>query len=416
LIGCWDSILGQRRGPMSAGEARGGEGLAAIGDSDGAIQMRVDVDAGAGEAAPSRPGAELDEAAIQLDRVIVLDGAAVFEATHAREGGPRWCGAPGGGRVRGGVGEAGIVTGEQAVDDALGLGERARLGESQFNDEAILEGAEEALNPTLRLWGVSPDPRDAEFLKRPSDLGLPRDAAELVVEGERRVRIRAKDPMAIRVDCGREAVAADELTEEEEIAVGVLLRAKHGAQDTARGIVDGGEEHEAGAAVLEPRMVAAIELDKEARLRHALPAATMPGGPAGTGTANAGSAQEPLHRAAREPDSLAFGEQFGEVVIIHAGVASPGEGDDLGPQCGREAPGRGTAAVAMSEGDKALLAQTGEKPADVSQRESQELGSGPSGQGPVLDLSDDMHSLLLLLSQGDRLPGHFSRVTDSLAR
>ena len=123
-----------------------------------------------------------------------------------------------------------------------------------------------------------------------------------------------------------------------------------------------------------------------------------------------------MHRAAREPDSLAFGEQFGDLVIIYAGVASLGEGDDLGPQCGTEAPGRGTAAVAMSEGDKALLAQTGEKPVDVSQRESQELGSGPSGQGPVLDLSDDMHSLLLLLSQGDRLPGHFSRVTDSLAR
>jgi hypothetical protein len=66
--------------------------------------------------------------------------------------------------VRGGVGEAGIVAREQAVDDALSLGERACLGESQFNDEAILEGAEEAFNPTLRLWGVSPDPCDTEFL------------------------------------------------------------------------------------------------------------------------------------------------------------------------------------------------------------------------------------------------------------
>jgi len=276
---------------MPAGEASGGEGLAAIGDSDGPIQMRVDVDASAGEAASTRPGAELDEAAVQLHRVIVLDGAAVFEATYALEGGPRWSRAPGGGQLRGWVREAGIVTGEQAVDDSLGLGECARVGEPQFDDEAILEGAEEALNPTFRLWGVSSDPLNAEFLKRASDLGLPRGAAELVVERERRVRIRAKDPMAIGVDRGREAIAADELTEEEEVAVGVLLRAKHGAQDTTGGIVDGGEEDETGATVLEPGMVAAIELDEEARLRHALPAATMPGGPAGAGTADAGGAQ-----------------------------------------------------------------------------------------------------------------------------
>ena len=400
---------------MPAGEASGGEGLAAIGDRDGPIQMRVDVDAGAGEAAPTRPGVELDEAAVQLHRVIVLDGTAVFEAAHALKGGPRWGGAPGGGGLRGRVREAGIVTGEQVVDDALGLGERARLGESQFDDEAILESAEEALNPTLRLWGVRPDPLDAKFLERPSDLGLARDAAELVVEGERRVRIRAKDPMAIGVHRGREPVAADEVTEEEEIAVSILFRTKHGAQDTAGGIVDGGEEDETGAAVLEPWMVAAIELDEEARLRHALSATTMPGGPAGAGTADAGGAQQALHRAAREPDPLAFGEQFGEVVIIHAGVAGPGEGDDPGSQCCREAPGRGAAAVAMGEGTEAQPAQAGEKPADVSQRDLQELGSGPSRQSPVLDLSENMHSLLLLLRQSDRLPGHSSRVTDSLA-
>lgn len=159
-----------------------------------------------------------------------------------------------------------------------------------------------------------------------SHLGLPRDAAELVIEGERRVRIRAKDPMAIRVDRGREAVAADELAEEEKIAVGVFLQAKHPAQDTAGGIIDGGEEDEPGAAVLEPRVVAAIELDEETRLGHALAAAPMPGGPAGAGTADAGGAQESLHRTAREPEPLAFGEQFGEVVDHSRQRSGSGQG------------------------------------------------------------------------------------------
>ncbi len=46
---------------------------------------------------------------------------------------------------------------------------------------------------------MSADPGDAEFVERPSDLSLPGDAAELVVEGERRVGIGAKDAMAIGV-------------------------------------------------------------------------------------------------------------------------------------------------------------------------------------------------------------------------
>src|SRR4030067_830034 len=84
--------------------------------------------AGAGVAAPARPGAELEETPVEGHRVIVLDGALVLEAADPLEVARtrRW--APGGFRVRRGVREAGIVAREKPVEDALGLREGKRLG------------------------------------------------------------------------------------------------------------------------------------------------------------------------------------------------------------------------------------------------------------------------------------------------
>src|SRR5207253_5886379 len=110
----------------------------------------------------------------------------------------------------------------------------------------------------------------------------------LVVEGRRRVELRAKDGMAISVQGGGEAIAAAEVPEQKEIAVDIFLEAEDGGQHVAGGIINGGEEHETGAAVLEPAMMTAIELDEQAGLRHAVPAAAVARGPAGPGTTEAG--------------------------------------------------------------------------------------------------------------------------------
>jgi hypothetical protein len=97
-------------------------------------------------------------------------------------------------------------------------------------------------------------------------------------------------------------------------------------------------------------------------------------------------------------NTLARRQELGEVAIIAAPVAGAGQGAHSRANGINAASAGLLAAVAMGEGPEAQPAQAGEKPAGVSQRELQELGSGPSRQGPVLDLSEDMHSLLLLLS------------------
>ena len=228
--------------------------------------------------------------------------------------------------------------------------------------------------------------------------------------------ITVKDAVAIRIGGGGEAVAADQVAEEEEVAVGLFLEAKDAAEDRAGRIVDGGVEDEPGAAGFEPRVVTAVHLDEEAGLRHALAAVAMAGRAAGAGTADAGGAEEALHRPTGEAQALAFGEQLSEVMIIHAGVAGAGEREDVGPHRVGEASRRGAAPVAMGQRRDPLRAYVSQEPADVPERQAQELRCGLRREGPGLEAGQDMGALLLLLGQGNRLPEHSPRVTNSLTR
>ncbi|MDQ7839757.1 MAG: hypothetical protein RDU83_01860 [bacterium] len=304
-----------------------------------------------------------------MDGVIVLDGALVLEAADAVEVSLGRGRAPSGLGVRRGVSEASIVAWEKAIEHALGLRERARLGEAELDDQAILEGAKEPLDPPLGLWGMRTDPADAEFLEGASYLGGRGPALELLSQGEWGAGIAVEDPVAVGVGRSGEAIAPDDLAEEQEVAVGIFLQAEDAAEDLARGVIDGGVEHEARPAIFEPGVMAAVHLDEEAGLGHAFPAAAMAWGTAGTGAADPGRAEEPLHGLAGKPEALALPEQLGEVVIVHALIGGTGQGEDAVPDGLREAPRGGAAAVAMGEGSEALLAQAGQQPSERWRRE-----------------------------------------------
>jgi hypothetical protein len=365
-----ESLLEALQGAMRAGEPLGGDALPPVRDGKGAIQMGVEVDAQPSAAAAAWAGRELEETPVELNGVIVLDRAPVLEATDPIEISAGGSGPPGRLRMRGGVGEAGIVAGEKPSEHAGRLGERAGLGEAEFDHEAILEGAEETLNPTFGLRRMGPDPLDAQFLECPPDLSLPRDAAELVIEGERRVGIRTKDAMAIGVHGGREAITAAEMPEQEEVAVGIFLEAEDGPQHAPRRVIDGREEDEAGAAVLEPGMVTAIELDEEAGLRHALPAAAVARGAAGAGTANAGLPQQAVDCGAGEVNTFALRQEVGEMAIIAPSVAGAGQSEHARADRSGAASRGLVPTVPMGQGGQALLAYCGDESADMTDGES----------------------------------------------
>src|SRR6266446_8926224 len=67
-------------------------------------------------------------------------------------------------------GEAPVVHGSVALEDRVRLRDRARAGEPELRDEAILERAPESLDPPLRLWRERVDGLDRQRLERLADL------------------------------------------------------------------------------------------------------------------------------------------------------------------------------------------------------------------------------------------------------
>lgn len=207
--GLSESILGHPGGSLTMRKPLGAEPLATVVDGERAVEEGVDIDTRASVAAPPWAGMDLQEGAIELDRVVVGDGARVLEAADAGEVSGRR--APRGLKRGWGVGEARVVARPEAVKDTLGLGESPRLGEAEFDDEAILEGAKEPFHASLALRRGSGDPADAEFLERTPDLRGGDVALELLRQALWGPRIAMKDAMPIGVGGCGQAVAADEL-------------------------------------------------------------------------------------------------------------------------------------------------------------------------------------------------------------
>jgi len=410
-----ESLLRAPRGLFVGCDARRAEAVTAMVDGECTVEVRVDLDAGASVAVPRKVGVELEEPAVEWDGVVVPDGARVLEAADAVERWARRGRAPRGRGVRGGLGEASIVAREKTVEHALGLLERASLGQAQFHHEPILEGAKEAFDPALGLGRPGADPADAQFLQGAPHLRRCEPTGELLGKRRRRAGIAMKDAMAIGVDRRRKAVAPDELAQEQEVAVRIFLKPKHGGEHPTRRIVDGGEEHQAGPPVLEPGVVAAVHLDEEAGLRHALAPAAMARRPAAPWAGKARAAQEPLHRRAGEADPVMQSEQLGEMVVVHARVRRSGERENLGANSGGEPAVGGPATVPMGHGGGAVTTEAGQEAAEMPHGQAQERGRFSGPEDPTLEPGENVHAVLLLLVQGDRLPDHSPRVTESLS-
>ena len=342
------------------------ERLATVVHGERAIQACMDIDARPRIAVAVRSRAQLQQRTIQLQRVVVADGAPILEAADAVE--VRGRGAPGRLGIRGGLGEAGIVAREKAIQEALGVGQRGGPGEPEFDDEAVLEGAEETLDPTLALGGGGGNPPDAELMQGATNLGGGNGAFELEGPALRDARIAVKQAVAVGVGGDRDAIAADEMAEQEEVTVGVFDGPKDGREDFAGSVVDGRMEDEAGAAVFEPGMMTAVHLDEQPRLRHALSPTAVTRRSAFPGTTEAGGAQQALHGLSGDVDALALGQELGEVLIVHAGIGRAGQGENARPDRFGDAPRGASPAVAVRDGRRTVLPPPGEQSTQVAQR------------------------------------------------
>ena len=148
-----------------------GQRPALIDDGERAIEPFVDVHAGFGVAGPMGIGEDLERVLLQGDGVVVGDGPQVLETKDGVGVEPAGPGAIGGRALRRGTSEAGIVAGEEVGEEGIGRLLVADAREAEFDDETILEGAEEAFNAPLSLGTGGGDPGDAELAQHAADLG-----------------------------------------------------------------------------------------------------------------------------------------------------------------------------------------------------------------------------------------------------
>ncbi len=342
--------------------------LAPVVDGMRAIEIHINIDPRFRIGPATGTRADLEEPPLDLDRVIGLHGAVVLEGADPLELWFRGRGAPGRTGMRGASGKARIVSREKVVEHALGLREGRGMGEAEFDDETILEGAEEALDTALGLGRLGGDPANEQVFQRAADLRGGGAALELVEQRQRRARIAVKDAMTIRVDGDGDAIAPDHPSQEQEVPMGVFVRAKDAAEDFASGIIDGGVEDQARPAGLQPGMVTRIQLDEQARLRHAVTTATMSWRPPGPGTADPGGAENAPDGGPREAQTVALLEQLRELVIVDAGISGAGQGDDAGPHSLGEPASGDAAAVAVGQPRDPMGPQLGQQPTDVTER------------------------------------------------
>src|SRR5438445_422237 len=181
-------------------ERRGGEESAVVRDSEGAIESMVDFDLGSGVAAAVGPGQNLQAVRAEGDGIVVGDDAQVLEAKDGvgvERGGPgaiRWRGV---GRA---VGKPRVIAAQEPEKKGIGALAGADAGETEFGQEAILEGAKEAFDAALALGRRGWDPPYPEVAEDPTDLGGCRRALQLLLEGQWSPGLAVKDPMAIGVD------------------------------------------------------------------------------------------------------------------------------------------------------------------------------------------------------------------------
>ena len=169
--------------------------------------------------------------------------------------------------------------------------------------------------------------------------------------------------------------------------------------DGARGVVDGEQQGEARAALLEPGVMAAVDLEQHPRPWHALAPHAVLWRAAPPRAGHAGPRQDAPHRGAAEGEAFVLLKQLGEVGVVGARVARGGEAHDGSRHHLGDGVMGAAAAVAVGEGLGAELPVGAEEPADVAFAEVHQRSRLPDRDLLGEDAVEYMEPCLFLLVQ-----------------
>src|SRR5262245_1922871 len=172
--------------PRAEDELGAGPGLHHQADGALAIDQQPPIEALAGLDATARigetarPAGDLGPARAEANRVVARHGAPVTAAQDIGEVARRP--PPGRGGVRRRMGKAAIEVGEERGEKDVGGLEGCDAVKAEFDDEAVLQRAPEALNAALRLGRAGRDVADAEVVQDAAEVGRVLRALELLLE------------------------------------------------------------------------------------------------------------------------------------------------------------------------------------------------------------------------------------------
>ena len=181
--------------------------------------------------------------------------------------------------------------------------------------------------------------------------------------------------------------------------------------DGARGVVDGEQQGEARAALLEPGVMAAVDLEQHPRPWHALAPHAVLWRAAPPRAGHAGPRQDAPHRGAAEGEVLVLLEQLGEVGVVGARVARGGEAHNGSRDGLGDGVARAPVAIAVGERPRAELPVGGQEPAGVAFAEVHQLSRLPDRDLLGEDAVEYVEPCLLMLVQCHFLHGRTESLT-----
>src|SRR5204863_3763473 len=290
-------------------------------------------------------------------------------------------------------GEAAIVVRHENREEGLGGGRGGETPEAQLLDEAILERAVGALDPALRLRAVGAETVDVEVAKGAAELREP-GAALGAIAG---LDVKDAEPVAVeRHGLAVTLEVAPGRVEVIERGLGVREAELH---EAAGGVVDVDQQRAARAAILEPGVLAAIELDELAEAGPTLPRRIAPAGALGPRDPQAGGSRPAGQRLDGQDEGvllggLLVGERGPEVGVA---LADEGQGALLGG--GREPAGARTPAPARHEPRGAVLDERAIEASHLALADLEQLRRAPARQAPLGDPRQDLQAIQLLHAQ-----------------
>ena len=155
-------------------------------------------------------------------------------------------------------GETGVEARHEARQERVAGLDVADLGHAHLLHQPVLQGPVDPFDPTFGLARAGAQDLDGEFGQRPAELGHALAALGVLLG-------HAEDGMPVAVEGNRAAMGLKIALEGLEVGKGTLRGHEPQLHELAGRIVDEDEQRAGVGTILEPAMLAAIDLDQLAQ-------------------------------------------------------------------------------------------------------------------------------------------------------